>query len=124
SVAGVSEDRTARVWSLTKAAPTQTAQFNKDNSAAYSVAHSPDGKSLATGGNSANVRLWDLVRRSELRSFPNHPGVVNHLFFAPDGQRLLASSYKTVILWNATTAREVLRFEGHAERVNSMSMSG
>lgn len=126
TIATGSEDRTARIWNLTKNAPTQAAQFNhpKENQPIWTVAHTPDGKTLATGGAAGIVRLWNLTRNSEIKALPPMPHHVNHLFFMPDGQRLLVGSHNKVLMWNTTTAREIFRFEGHKERINGMTLSG
>src|SRR5207248_2733796 len=38
--------------------------------------------------------------------------------------RLVVSSGKTLVLWNANTAREIARFDMHEQRINTFSVSG
>jgi WD40 repeat protein len=118
-----SEDRSARVWDLTQAAPDQTAQFPCD-APVNALAFGPDGKTLATGTNSTTVTLWDFVSRRKLRTLPGHPTSVSMLAYLPDSKRLLASSGKTLVLWNADNGREMSRFDMHQQRINSFSLSG
>src|SRR5205823_13308899 len=52
--------------------------------AVWSMAYSPDGKTLATGGNDQTVRLWDVVRKRALLALRTQTGAVNAVAFAPD----------------------------------------
>src|SRR5262245_3505393 len=61
----------------------------------YSVALSPDGRTLATGHSGSRVRLWNADTLKELpQSFgqarENEPRDVGPLSFTPDGRRLVA----------------------------------
>jgi RNA polymerase sigma factor (sigma-70 family) len=67
-----------------------------------SVAYSPDGKRLATGG---PVRVWDLTTGQALLTVPTHGGLVH---FAPDGQSLAVSGADDgeVVLVSAADGKE------------------
>ena len=64
------------------------------------VAFSPDGKMLAAGNASYQVRWWSVADGTVLRAVGGHADSVNSVAFSPDGS-LLASdgSGNTVILW-------------------------
>jgi WD40 repeat protein len=50
--------------------------------------------------------------------------MVNSVAFSPDGQRVLTGSWdKTARLWDASTGKEIRRFEGHSESVESVAFS-
>ena len=56
----------------------------------YTVAFSPDGQLLASGGADNAVILWDVPRQAEIRTLIGHGDWVKSVAFSPDGQ-LLAS---------------------------------
>jgi WD40 repeat protein len=55
------------------------------------VTVSPDGKTLASGGNDQTIRLWDLATGKPRATLKGHTAGVRALAFSPDG-RLLASA--------------------------------
>jgi hypothetical protein len=64
----------------------------------WSVAFSPDGRSLAVGGKEA-ARVVDVFSGTERSSYP-HGGLVMAVAFSPDGERLAtADDDGTVRLW-------------------------
>jgi WD40 repeat protein len=105
-----------------------------------SVAFSPDGKTIASGGADGKVRLWNPnggglaysgsgapipgSDHQELATLTGHTGAVNSVAFSPDGHTLASgSSDTTVRLWNATTRRSIATLTGHTGPVNSVAFS-
>ncbi len=93
----VSDDKTARVWSLTNGhllstlrIPIGTGNEGKLNA----VALSPDGNTVAVGGwtqlggNDVSILLFDRASGRLLRRLTDFPDVINHLAFSHDGKTL------------------------------------
>ncbi len=91
----------------------------------WTVAFSPDGTVLASGGAERLVRMWDIETGRLLRSLRGHTQDIRAIVFTPDGQTLAtASEDRTIRLWNGKTGEPVkLLFTRYDHSVCSLSLS-
>jgi WD40 repeat protein len=92
------------------------------SAAVTSVAFSPDGSILASGGRDGAVKLWNLASGSELRTLGGS-GQITSTAFSPDGRIVASASDKTIKLWDVASGDEVGTLGGHSELVTSVAFS-
>jgi WD40 repeat protein len=90
-----------------------------------SIAFSPDGKLLASGGYNGAVVLWDVASRRQLDSGLQAPTAINCIAFSPQGDILASGGMDgTVILWDMTTYKQLKPpLHGHTAEVTSVAFS-
>src|SRR5262249_30984729 len=83
------------------------------------LAFSPDGKVLASGGWDDMVRLWDVESGKELRKMLAHQAMIARVVFSPDGKMLASRGGidGTLRLWDPATGAELRKVE-KLSRVN------
>jgi WD40 repeat protein len=101
-------------------------QLQGHTSSVDSVAFSPDGKILASGGSypDNNIHIWDAQSGEQLRVLEGHVSGVRNLAFSPDGETLASSGWDaTIYLWDVETG-EVKGFnDEHTSVVWSSALS-
>jgi WD40 repeat protein len=83
--------------------------LNGHTDSVYSVAFSPDGKLLASGGADNTIILWDVETREPIgQPLTGHLDWVTTVAFSPDGKILASGSADTtIILWDVATRQRV-----------------
>jgi len=121
AVGGTSKEPSIGIWN------TETGQHLGSlvghSSRIFSLQWSRDGKTLASAGPDATVRLWNVADYT-CREVLNHPAAVDSIAWSPDGELLASGSQdSTIRLWNSTTGHQTTLLERHTDVVTSVSFS-
>ena len=89
-----------------------------------SVAFSPDGKTLASGGGDNVIHLWDIGTGKREMTLVGHTHWVFSLAFSPDSKTLASGSNDSDIrLWDPHTGEHKKTLTGHGNWVRSIAFS-
>jgi serine/threonine protein kinase len=103
---------------------TEVRCFRGHAGSVQSVAISPDGKLVLSGGDDRTMRLWSVETGEELRRFDGHEGWVSAVAFSPDGSRAVSGNYDRIVrLWDLRTGGELHRLTDNRQAVVRLAFS-
>jgi len=83
------------------------------NSSVLSLAFSPNGRFIASGGHDFATHLWEIAKGEEVHHW-THDSVVRSVAFSPDGNYVAAGGDNGIVhVWEIITGKELARMNHH-----------
>ncbi|MGH9846115.1 MAG: WD40 repeat domain-containing protein [Blastocatellia bacterium] len=111
-----------KLWEVETGKPLRTLTgFKKGISA---IVFSPDGRTVAGGGDDKSVRFWNAETGEPERELKGASASITCLAFAPDGRSLAAGALdKQIRVWDAQTGALKQTLSGHENNVACVAFS-
>jgi WD40 repeat protein len=116
-------DKSVVLWKLATASPVGPPLTGATGDV-YTVAFSPDDKTIAAAGSSGQVVRWSVATRRPFRAPLTGLSKVYDIAFSPDGRALAAGGARTTMLWQLASDRRLGEALGVRQgAVNSVAFS-
>ena len=88
------------------------------------VAFSPDGKHVASGSKTGEIKVWQPGTGKEVHRLLGHGGPAFAVAFRPDGKHLASAGWDhTVRVWDVETGKQVSSLTEHRDYLTSVAYS-
>lgn len=117
----ISDGERFGVWNATTGKHLKT--FIEDIHEVYSIAYSPDGKTIATCNLDGTIQWWDAQTGKNIKTFTGYINVWRAIKYSPDGKTIAITESNDVSLWNTTTGKHLKTLKGHESFIPGFTFS-
>jgi WD40 repeat protein len=91
----------------------------------WSIAITPNGNSIVSGGQDATVRVWDLIDGKEVHMLSDHQGPVYTLGITSDGHRIVSAAGNDlgVRIWDLETGSLLSTLAPNSEDISALTIT-
>lgn len=94
------------------------------NSWVSTLAWSPNGQWIASGGGDCTVQVWNVATGETHSVYHGHTNYVQAVAWSPDGQYIASGSDDcTVKVWNISTGNLIFTYSEHSNKVKAITWS-
>ena len=121
-LATCSIDGSIRIWDY-KSASTVKILDSSQNNRLFTIAFSPDGEYLASGGDDGVIRIWNLINGNVEKELVDHTDIISSLYFSPNGSELVSGSKDgTIKIWRINESKTVRTIHSGSSEVNDVKL--
>jgi len=80
---------------------------------AWCIAFSPDGKHIASGHESGEIKIWDAATGRQLKTLEGHKNPIDSVAFSSDGKCMASRAYE-IKLWDTSNWTELMSLHDRA----------
>ena len=120
-IATAGDDALVRIWYANTGASKVALYGHGEGISVRSLDFSPDSTLLVSGG--FETILWDVDTGAYNTLRSDNIGYVESVNFSPNGGRIIAGAYKSVVVWDAYTREVVQQLNGNQATVYDVDFS-